>query len=68
VHVASVVWVGYGYWAFRKSGGIFGDSKNSKTERLLSGAGTLVKAGAKGAANLAENQLDKNSKREINAD
>ena len=55
MHAVAVFWVGYGYWAFRKSGGIWGDNKDSKAGKLLKGAGNLVKKGAKAGAGIVEN-------------
>ena len=42
MHACAMFWLGFGYWAFRKSGGIWGDKKDSKLERALAGGAGMA--------------------------
>jgi hypothetical protein len=61
-------WLGFGYWAFRKSGGIWGDKKDSKMEKVLAGGANMAGNLAGRAGNNLEKRMEKISNKPINVD
>ena len=38
IHACAMFWLGYGWWMFRQSGGIWGDKKETKTTKAVGAA------------------------------